>query len=130
MNIQNAFDGKTAKVGDRVWSIQLGDAEIVQIDDPNTDEFPITIKTKDGHMDYYAMDGREDEYDFCPSLFYGPPDIIGPPKPKRMVKKTAALKVAVNTKSGSVTPICQHNFIVSPDQIVMVDLTGEYEVEE
>jgi len=131
MNIQNAFDGKTARVGDKVWSIQLGDAEIVEMSDSKGDTYPIAVQNQDGGREYYTMSGREDEDDIAPSLYNGPPDIIGPPKPKRVVKRKIELVAAVDSKTGVVECVRAPNYQYTPGgKTVEVILSGELEVEE
>lgn len=134
MNIQNAFDGKTARVGDRVWSIQLGGAEIMEVSNPDIHTYPITVRNKDGGVEYYTMTGRADEDDIAPSLYYGPPDIIGPPKPKRMVKRVLHRWVNVYPMDK---PDVAHPTKEDADRradlstrIACVEINQEYEVEE
>ena len=134
MNIQNAFDGKTARVGDKVWSIQLGDAKVAAIDETKEAEFPVVLETKDGGREYYTIDGKDDPDDLIPSVYYGPPDIIGPPRPKRMVKRVLHRWVNVYpTDSPDVMHPTKEDADRRADpstRIACVEINQPYEVEE
>lgn len=75
---------RDVKVGDKCWTIQLGDAEIMEI---NTgDAYPLSIGNVKKTFDY-DLDGKLWKDDKVPSAFWSTPNIIPPPRPKRKVKK-------------------------------------------
>ena len=65
------------KVGDRVWTIQLGEVTVVDIKLEST--YPIFT---DHGMASYTPDGRLAASDKHPSLFWSDPHIVSPPKPE------------------------------------------------
>ena len=65
------------KVGDRVWTIQLGEVTVVDI----VNSYPYRILV--GAMrERYTANGKYWETDVSPSLFWSDPNIISPPKPE------------------------------------------------
>ena len=65
------------KVGDRVWTIQLGEVTVVDI----VDSYPYRILV--GAMrDRYTANGKYWETDVSPSLFWSDPHIVSPTKPE------------------------------------------------
>ena len=58
------------KRGQKVWSIQLGDCEVVEINAGW--DYPIKCKTKDDYH-YYDLDGKFSGDDASPSLFSSNP---------------------------------------------------------
>ena len=54
------------KIGQKVWSIQLGDCEVREINAGG--DYPIKCKTKDDYH-YYDLDGKFSGDDASPSLF-------------------------------------------------------------
>ena len=64
------------KVGDRVWTIQLGEVTVVDI----VNSYPYRILV--GAMrERYTANGKYWETDVSPSLFWSDPHIVSPPKP-------------------------------------------------
>lgn len=131
MKITNGFDGTKAKVGDRVLSLKYGWGTVERIDSfCTTHSFKVVFGSR---RDWYTVNGKLFVDDFVPDLYYGPPEIIGPSKPKRMVKKTVKKWMNVY-ESGD----CHHvfgtkesaDFGAYSDRIACVELTGIYEVEE
>lgn len=75
----NDQDFSKAKVGDRVWLYSIGDYAYIQ--DINNSGLLVY-----GH--WYDLKGHNRAG--VQMLFWGPPEIIAPPPPKRMVKKWIA----------------------------------------
>ena len=57
------------KVGDKLWSIQLGECVVEKI---NSNAYPITMSNETDSLEY-TEDGRLYEYDAYPSLFFSRP---------------------------------------------------------
>ena len=65
------------KVGDKVWTIQLGEVTVVDI----VNSYPYRILV--GAMrERYTANGKYWETDVSPSLFWSDPNIVSPPKPE------------------------------------------------
>lgn len=79
-------DFRGVKVGDRVWSIELGDCEVWNITEDSI--WPIGCKNSKGRKKTYCFDGRLDSAHFTASLFWSNPNIIAPEKPKKIVTYT------------------------------------------
>lgn len=78
----NTNDFSKCKIGDKLWSIQLGDCKIVHRDLPNQ-TYPISVEGNSrGCM--YTKDGKFELTDKHQSLFFSNPNIIAPPEPPRM----------------------------------------------
>lgn len=134
MRIANSFDGSKAKAGDRVYSLQWGWGTVRHI---FTDGllFPIGVFFDEGADggECFTKDGKRFPTAQSPDLFYGPPEIIGPPKPKRTVKRTLKRWVNVYANNSG-----NHSFPTKEaadrysalGRIACVELTGTYEVEE
>lgn len=125
MNIVNAFDGHKAKVGDRVYSLQYGWGTIKATGCCVYAACPIEVR--------FDADGKKSIYDIIPDLYYGPPEIIGPEKPKRMVKEEVRLWLNIYPKSCckiTYSSRSRADSAAAPDRIACVELTGSYEVEE
>ena len=131
MNIVNAFDGNKAKVGDRVLSLKYGWGTVERIDSfCTTHSFKVVFGSR---RDWYTVNGKLFVDDFVPDLYYGPPEIIGPEKPKRMVKEEVRLWLNIYPKSCckiTYSSRSRADSAASPDRIACVELTGSYEVEE
>jgi hypothetical protein len=133
MKIVNPFDGSKAKAGDRVYSLQSGWGTVVPKLPHDAYLIWVVFDEYAGVTTTFTNDGRFDSLDKTPDLYYDPPEIIGPPKPKRTVKRT--LKKWANVYEGG---NCHHVFSTkasaesgaSYDRIACVELTGTYEVEE
>ena len=70
---------ETAKVGDRVWSLQFGWGEISKInDDPS---YPIVVEYDRGGFDTFTLDCRLDEDHVTQSIFWDEVVIEAPTKP-------------------------------------------------
>lgn len=82
--VVNAVDLRTVKVGDRVYEIESGWGTVVEVEPCNERLLPYS------HAIRVVLDLFSGEFT-CASnydqLFYGPPKIIGPEKPKVKVKK-------------------------------------------
>lgn len=125
---ENTSDFSGVKVGDKLWSVQLGECEVSETSRAGI--YRIFCKSKLSEASYTAS-GLYSEEAAVQSLFWSRPEIIAPPKPRRKVTKTmeawanvypdgiilheTALGATQNSTSGC---LCQ------------VRLTGTYEVFE
>ena len=133
MKIVNPFDGSKAKAGDRVYSLQSGWGTVRRV--LPDDSYPISVDFDEYEDDIlcFTTDGKDGVGDAYPDLYYGPPEIIGPPKPKRTVKRTLKRWVNVYANNSG-----NHSFPTKEaadrysalGRIACVELTGTYEVEE
>lgn len=74
MNLEKyLIDYDKLKVGDKVWSIQLGDCEVLEKKPTNTSEWPIYCKNEHDNGKLYAEDGFYQKGDAGPSLFTSNP---------------------------------------------------------
>jgi hypothetical protein len=74
-----------ARVGDKVYSLEWGECEIIKIKD---DSYPIVVGVDGEVVETYTIKGFRLENHTLPSLFWSKPAISDPPPPRRMVKKT------------------------------------------
>lgn len=127
---ENTNDFSGVNVGDKLWSMQLGECEVVRVDN---DTWPYVCQGVGG-MECYTSDGKVMATDAFPSLFWSRPEIIAPPKPKRKVVKTVdAWANVYHGPFGCVIygGITDARESASHDCIAAcVHLTGTYEVEE
>src|SRR5574343_1436459 len=70
----------TVRVGDKIWTVQLGDAKIVVLGDKN-----FKAQGRDS-AEWYYYNGRCNPFDAAPSAFWSRPVFEEPPPPKRMKK--------------------------------------------
>lgn len=133
MKIVNPFDGSKAKAGDRVYSLQSGWGTVRRV--LPDDSYPISVDFDEYEDDIlcFTTDGKDGVGDAYPDLYYGPPEIIGPPKPKRTVKKEVRGWANVYPKgraSGLYSSKESADYGADSGRIACVELTGTYEVEE
>lgn len=131
---ENTSDFSGVKVGDKLWSVQLGECEVANVDNKDC-----TFKCEDTNNNlnmWYRRDGTS--YDITgPSahqqLFWSRPDIIAPPRPKRKVVKTVEAWINIYPED---VPRFAHKTRDEADsarelnRIACVHLTGSYEVFE
>lgn len=124
---ESDFSG--VKVGDKLWSVQLGECEVVRVD---SNVWPCVCQGAGG-MECYTSDGKVVATDAFPSLFWSRPEIIAPPKPKRRVVKTVEAWANVYP-GGNLSPLFDSveyaNWGASYGRVACVHLTGTYEVFE
>ena len=77
---------KDAKVGDRVYCLKNGWGSIISSGAGRI--HPLYVEFDGGDCDNYTLNGEQNIEDRRPTLYWGEPQIIAPPKPKRLVKKT------------------------------------------
>jgi hypothetical protein len=132
MKITNAFDGTKAKLGDEVYSIKYGKGVVGDISSDGHLKPIGCIFMRNGETARFLMDGRYQEYEPLPDLYYGPPEIIGPPKPKRIVKRTVEVWANVYKNGEYRVHHNQDAARLSRDTecLTCIPLTGTYEVEE
>lgn len=80
--MKNTNDFSKARVGDKLWSIPLGDCEVFKILENKT--YPISVVNRDGAQESYDYLGKRITEDSNQSLFWSNPNIIAPEKPARM----------------------------------------------
>lgn len=74
MNIEKyLIDYSKLKVGDKLWSIQLGDCEVSKKSPTNTKDWPIYCTNSYDEGESYAEDGFYQKGDAAPSLFTSNP---------------------------------------------------------
>lgn len=132
MKITNAFDGTKAKVGDRVYSIRWGWGTVSCKYSNGPRPIGVVFDECEGDSLWFTKEGGYNGYT-TPDLYYGPPEIIGPPKPKRMMQKTVkrwAIVYPLGRYSGLYPTKEEAESNASPGRIACVELTGTYEVEE
>lgn len=124
----SSSDFSGVKVGDKLWSVQLGECEVLYI---STGEWPIVCQNERG-TGAYTANGKKMEDDVNPSLFWSRPKIIAPPKPKRKVVKTVERWLNVHKDGRTFTFSSERDANQRSDfeRIACVRLTGTYEVEE
>jgi len=124
-----------AKVGDKCWSIQLGDCVI--IDTRQSLVYPIQVRNTTGNKVHsYTTTGHDLCNDIAPSLFWSKPVFEMPPQPKRMVKKV--LHGWVNIYPNDIVKFTHCIYATKenaskgarPDVITCIEINQEYEVEE
>ena len=70
---------ETAKVGDRVWSLQLGWGKIIKINDHSS--YPVVVEYDSGGSVIFTLDGRLYKNHITQSLFWDEVVIEAPTKP-------------------------------------------------
>lgn len=75
----NTNDFSKRRVGDKLWSIQLGDCIVSEL---TLSE--ICVISDNGIYEYYYFDGKFSSADKYQSLFFSNPNIIAPPEPPRL----------------------------------------------
>lgn len=116
---------QNVKVGDKLWSIQLGECKVKAIS--TDDAYPIACKNENGISLFYTIDGFFSTSDALPSLYHSKPEII---EPKRKVTKT--VDVWVNIDSTCVITATNSEALVTglKTQGYMTKGTLTYETEE
>lgn len=79
MKTENTNDFSKRRVGDKLWSIQLGDCIVSEL---TLSE--ICVISDNGIYEYYYFDGKFSSADKYQSLFFSNPNIIAPPEPPRL----------------------------------------------
>jgi hypothetical protein len=77
------------KVGQKVWSIQLGDCFVKEMDDSN--KYIYILQNKEGNWHSYDKFGKHGHIDCYPSLFLSNPFENQSVKPNEMVENKAEL---------------------------------------
>lgn len=123
---------ENAKVGDKVWSVEYGWGEIIEISNRVRVEFT-RLAGYTGCKSFDKHGRRLSEYN--KTLFWDEIKIVPPERPKIKVKK----KVEVWLNVYPEEPLAKGNihysreqadYIAWSERIVCVRLTGTYEVEE
>lgn len=132
--MNNTQDFSTAKVGDKLWSIQLGECYVKSII-----KYQICSESQDKTIwYYYDLNGTFNVDDKFPSLFWSNPNIQIPERPKRKVIKT--VEKWCNIYEGFEGFPCISDSIsmanknaennTAMKRIAIFKLTGTYEIEE
>lgn len=119
---------QNVKVGDKLWSIQLGECTVDDIRTGHT--YQIKCSNEKGISAEYTLGGYWLEDDYYPSLFYSKPEIS---EPKRKVTKTVEVWVNISNV-GNIRVSCyeeQIDKIILPnDKVQKTKGTLTYETEE
>ena len=120
------------KTGDKLWSIQLGECVVVDIDDSAQNPICVgSIGSPYVGQESYDYEGHHWESDKIPSLFWSKPEFKLPVKPKKKVKKTGWINIyndgsTSNIYDSELRAKNNHN----PNKILAARINVEYEVEE
>jgi hypothetical protein len=125
---------ENAQVGDRVWSYAYGWGTVTNhCPDSYTGRYPIVVKFDTGSATgTYTKQGKFTTTE-PQTLFWDEIPIIAPPRPKRLVTKTAEVWINVYGYGPSINFFSSEeaaNEIAGKSRIACVKLTGSYEVEE
>ena len=77
MKTENTNDFSKCLVGDKLWSIQLGDCFVISL-------IPIRVRNSNEEIAAYSKSGLYYCTDKHQSLFFSNPNIIAPPEPPRL----------------------------------------------
>jgi hypothetical protein len=120
---------ENAKVGDRVWWIELRAWGIIE-------RIDAYIFVKFPNLDLQGFSLRGEQYS-KQVLFWDEIPIVAPPRPKRMEKRVLDGWVNVYPEGpmktfvfGNKEEVDRYNLINGNNRIACVHVTGEYEVEE
>lgn len=97
----NTNDFSKCKVGEKLWSLQLSECVVVEIDE---DDDSVRCENTEGARRYYSFDGKYFHEDNFQSLFFSKPEIIAPAK-----KEPLRLE-------------CECVWLKSPEQIIYPDV--------
>lgn len=98
----NTNDFSKCRVGDKLWSIQLGDCIVSEL---TLSE--ICVISDNGIYEYYYFDGKFSSADKYQSLFFSNPNIIAPPEPPRLPDYKPGQWIAVWNDMEFDCPIAQ-----------------------
>lgn len=122
---------ENAKVGDEVFSVNIGWGEIAKFKDDDTN-YPVIVRFKDNVMESYTIDGRVGTRSALPTLF---PSHLVPqyyldlcPRPKRKVTKEFKGILMLSAHGNIVGFVDDVNHIWRGFRAA--PFTGTYEVEE
>tara|TARA_R110000850_G_scaffold24887_7_gene72400 strand:+ start:2692 stop:3024 length:333 start_codon:yes stop_codon:yes gene_type:complete len=101
MNKQQDFS--RCKVGDKLWSIQLGDCEVVGWDS-NINLLARQMGGADNKL-YYRLNGFRSMTDHAQSLFFSNPNIVAP-EPEKVIEisESKLTQILYGVASGEDTP--------------------------
>lgn len=126
-------DFSKAQVGDKMWSIDMGECEVIEIRPSRSTPYIIRIRNTKGESNSYTVNGLRMSNDNFPSLFWKKPYEVYPESPKRKVVKTVEVWANMYS-SGKLGDHWESEEIAnkhaSYSRIACVKLTGTYEVEE
>ena len=134
-NNETTFEN--AKVGDKVYDIRYGEGEIISIKESS--EHPVGVGFPNiPYKIIYKFNGLEYRDHKNRILFWDKPQIIAPPRPKRMVKKWQWIYGTINWENNGNLGISD-NFYTSEEEFkkrcphlrpIEPYLKSEIEVEE
>lgn len=101
--MKNTCDFSNVKVGDKLWSIQLGDC-VVYLIYATSASYPIHVKNELGQSAVYSKFGKEDNDDAYQSLYFSNPMIVAPEEPVRLPDLKVDDKVIVWDNDGETAP--------------------------
>jgi len=79
--MNNKQDFSKVTIGQKLWCIQLGDCEVLEV---HTPKCYLDVKSLSRISSYY-FSGKVSIYDKHQSLFFSNPNIIAPPPPDRKI---------------------------------------------
>ena len=122
-------DFSGVKVGDKLWSFELGECEVIELLET---KFKAISPLKE--WNYYCFNGKSLYRNGfqTQTLFYSKPEFEPPPKPKRMVKKSREVYMNIyEDGSGDFYPsIAEAQDGVAGHIATCVPVTIEWEEEE
>lgn len=71
---------KPFEVGQKAWSIQLGECEITAINNSGIDRYPIIVSVDEEPQETYTLDGKHEIDHVFPSLYHEQPEWAKPQK--------------------------------------------------
>lgn len=97
--MSNTNDFSKAKVGDKLWSIQLGECVVCEINHAYPRRlFPVLCKNSIRTAEKYTNLGLHGITDTFQSLFWSKPEIIAPEMPKRKKKVIRFQAVSIDAR--------------------------------
>lgn len=98
----NTNDFSKCRVGDKLWSIQLGDCVVSAIY-PSGQPYPIKVANENRVIKGYTFKGLYELNDYHQSLFFSNPNIIAPPEPPSLPDYKPGQWIAVWEEVGYVS---------------------------
>ena len=120
-------DFRNAKPGDVLYSLLYGPVVVKGIDTPAGGGYPLSCFAETTEDIYHwTVDGRFRKKQEIPDLYWNKPEIIAPPKPKRMVEKTWELWVNLYPADYEES-FCAHNSQAEADMFASQNRIGPAE---
>lgn len=91
-------DFSTAKVGDKLWSLEYGEIEVTEVSQIAGRVYGASAQHRGLS---WVADGCVSTESFTPDLYWSQPTIIAPPRPKRMVERKWEFWIVLSPTGGS-----------------------------